>query len=232
MDVTGIHERKDLRNKVGVFKDREHAGILLADMLASCPLKNGIVFGIPAGGVPVGLAVADRLGLPFDVAVVSKVTLPWNTEAGYGAVAFDGTFKLNNALIAQLPLSEDQIQEGIRKTRSKVMRRVERFRGNRPFSELKGRPVILVDDGLASGFTMRTSVEALKNAGAENLIVAVPTAHDRAVADIADLAEAVFCANIRKGGRFAVAEAYQYWCDVSEDEVMNMLRQGCCSKKI
>ncbi len=152
MKFTGIHERTDLRNKVGVFKDREHAG------------------------VPVGLAVADRLGLPFDVAVVSKITLPWDTEAGYGAVAFDGTFKLNKNLIERLSLSEGQIQQGIRKTRSKVMRRVDRFRGSRPFSELKGRTVILVDDGLASGFTMRTSVEALRNAGAENLIVAPPTA--------------------------------------------------------
>ena len=133
MDISGTHERTDLRNMVGVFKDREHAGILLGDMLAPYPLENGIVLGIPAGGVPVGLAVADRLGLPFDVAVVSKITLPWNTEAGYGAVAFDGTFKLNKALIAQLPLSEDQIQEGIRKTRSKVARRSERFRGTAPF---------------------------------------------------------------------------------------------------
>jgi putative phosphoribosyl transferase len=225
MDIDGIHERSDLRNRVAVFTDRAHAGIVLGDMLAPYRLENGLVLGIPAGGVPVGLAVADRLGLSFDVAVVSKITLPWNTEVGYGAVAFDGTFKLNRALIAQLSLSEDQIQEGILKTRSKVMGRSERFRGERLFPEVRGRPVILVDDGLASGFTMRTAIEALRKAGAETLIVAVPTAHDRAVADIADLAEAVFCANIRKGGRFAVAEAYQYWNDVSEDEVsMGMKR--------
>lgn len=224
MDIAGIHERSDLRNRVAVFKDRTHAGILLGDMLAVYPLENGLVLGIPAGGVPVGLAVADRLGLPFDVAVVSKITLPWNTEAGYGAVAFDGTFKLNRALIAQLPLSKDQVQEGIRKTRAKVARRSEKFRGSRPFPELKDRPVILVDDGLASGFTMRTAVEALRNAGAKTLIVAVPTAHDRAVADIAGLAEAVFCANIRTGGRFAVASAYQSWRDVREDEVATALK--------
>ena len=223
MAVAGIHERPDLKNRVEVFKDRAHAGILLGDMLAPYRLENGIVLGIPAGGVPVGLAVAERLGLPFDVAVVSKITLPWNTEAGYGAVAFDGTFKLNRGVIAQLLLSEEQIQEGIRKTRSKVARRLARFRGDRPFPEVKARPVILVDDGLASGFTMRASIEALRNAGTTTLIVAVPTAHDRAVADIAGLAEAVFCANIRKGGRFAVAEAYQYWYDVSEDEVMAMI---------
>lgn len=232
MDISGIHERTDLRNRLGVFKDRDHAGILLGDMLALYPLENGIVFGIPAGGVPVGLVVANRQGLPFDVAVVSKITLPWNTEAGYGAVAFDGTCILNKALVEQLPLSEDQIQDGIHKTRSKVVRRSEKFRGNRPFPKVKGRPVILVDDGLASGFTMRTSIEALRNAGTENLIVAIPTAHDRAVADIADLAEAVFCANIRIGYRFAVAEAYQHWCDVGEDEVMDMLRQEKRKQKI
>jgi len=223
MDIAGIHDRPDLRNKVAIFKDRTFAGNLLGNMLAPYPLEDGIVLGIPAGGVPVGLAVADVLELPFDVAVVSKITLPWNTEAGYGAVAFDGTYQLNRALIANLPLSEDQIQEGILKTRAKVARRSERFRGDRSFPVVKGRPVILVDDGLASGFTMRTSIDALRNAGADTLIIAVPTAHDRAVADISRLAEAVFCPNVRKGRYFAVAEAYQRWYDVTEDEVIRMM---------
>jgi len=223
MDIAGIHDRPDLRNKVAIFKDRTFAGNLLGNMLVPYPLEDGIVLGIPAGGVPVGLAVADVLELPFDVAVVSKITLPWNTEAGYGAVAFDGTYQLNRALIANLPLSEDQIQEGILKTRAKVARRSERFRGDRSFPKVKGRPVILVDDGLASGFTMRTSIDALRNAGADTLIIAVPTAHDRAVADISGLAQAVFCANVRKGRYFAVAEAYQRWYDVTEDEVIRMM---------
>ncbi len=222
-EIAGIHERPDLNNRMAVFRDRGHAGQVLGDMLVPCPIENGIVLAIPAGGVPVGTAMAGRLGLPLDLSIVSKITLPWNTEAGYGAVAFDGTYRLNNALIAQLPLLEHQIREGIRKTRSKVERRSETFRGDRPFPDVKGRPVILVDDGLASGFTMRTSIEALRKAGADNLIVAVPTAHDRAVTEMAPLAEAVFCANIRKGGRFAVAEAYEHWYDVSEEEVMAML---------
>jgi putative phosphoribosyl transferase len=225
VDITGIHERMDLRDRAGVFKDRNHAGIVLGDMLAPYPLENGIVFGIPAGGIPVGLALADRLGLPFDVAVVSKITLPWDTEAGYGAVAFDGTYRLNEALVARLALSEDQTREGIRRTRSKVARRLEKFRGGLPLSGAKGRPTILVDDGLASGFTMRVSIESLRNIGADTLIVAVPTAHHRAVADIARLAEAVFCANIRGGHGFAVADAYQNWRDIGEDEVLNMLEQ-------
>ena len=154
VDFEGIHELPSLKNKIGVFKDREHAGALLGDMLSGYSFDNGIVFAIPSGGVPVGKVVANRLGFPLDVAVVSKITLPWNTEAGYGAVAFDGTCTMNRILIDHLPLSESQIEEGIRKTRSKVSRRSRMFRKDGPFPDLKGRPVILVDDGLASGFTI------------------------------------------------------------------------------
>lgn len=225
MDIAGVHERTDLRDKVAVFRDRDHAGLLLGDMLAPYGLKNGIVLGIPAGGVAVGLAIAGRLALPFDVVTVSKITLPWTTEAGYGAVAFDGTFILNEALIAQLPLSENEIQEGIRNARSKVERRAKEFREDRPFPNVVGRPVIVVDDGLASGFTMKAAIEALRTRGADQIIVAVPTAHSRAVTDIAKLVVAVFCANIRTGVRFAVADAYQEWSDVSEAEVIDLLRR-------
>lgn len=220
-----VHERADLRDRVGVFSDRHEAGLLLGDMLAPYRLEDGIVFGIPAGGVPVGLAIAGRLALPFDVAAVSKITLPWTTEAGYGAVAFDGTVLLNETLTAQLALSEDEIRDGIRRTRSKVERRTKEFRGDRPFPHVGGRPVILVDDGLASGFTMKAALEALRNTGADHIVAAVPTAHSRAVADISELAAAVFCANIRTGSRFAVADAYREWADVNEDEVMTLLKR-------
>lgn len=223
MNLAGVHESMALRDKILVFEDRTHAGALLADLLAPYPLQGGLVLGVPAGGVEVGLAVARRLVLPFDVAVVSKITLPWDTEAGYGAVAFDGTCLLNRPLIRRLGLSEDQIREGMARTRSKIQRRLETFRGTAPFPDLRDRWVILVDDGLASGFTMKTAIEALRNLGADHLIVAVPTAHDRAVADIAPLVEAVFCANIRRGLRFAVAAAYHHWTDVSETEVMDLM---------
>jgi putative phosphoribosyl transferase len=226
MNITGVHENTALKDDILVFKDRTHAGSLLADMLVPYSLQGGLVLGIPAGGVEVGLAVARRLGLPFDVAVVSKITLPRDTEAGYGAVAFDGTCLLNQPLIRRLRLSADQVREGIARTRSKIRRRSETFRGEAPFPEVRGRWVVLVDDGLASGFTMKTAIEALRDRGADHLIVAVPTAHDHAVADIAPLVEAVFCANIRSGLRFAVAEAYHRWTDVSETEVLDLLARG------
>jgi predicted phosphoribosyltransferase len=174
--------------------------------------------------VPVAAEIAERLRLPFDLAVVSKITLPWNTESGYGAVAFDGTVRLNRDLIAALGLPETVVQEGIARTKEKVARRVKQLCGNRPPPDLTRRAVILVDDGLASGFTMHTAVDALHQLAADQVIVAVPTGHAEAVARIAALADSLYCPNIRRGMSFAVADAYEQWTDVSEATVAGIMQ--------
>jgi predicted phosphoribosyltransferase len=161
----------------------------------------------------------------LDILVVSKITLPWNTEAGYGAVAFDGTVRLNERLLPGLGLCEDEIQQGIAETKNKVTRRFTNLRGNKPLPDLSKQPVIVVDDGLASGFTLLVGVKALRKAGANQIIVAVPTGHSNSVQMMADRVEAVYCGNIRHGWSFAVADAYRRWYDVSDEEVINVLRQ-------
>ena len=220
-----IFDLPELREKTRVFQDRNHAGKILAGMLEAFRKTDGIVLGIPAGGVPVGVVVATQLGLPFDVAVVSKVTLPWNTEAGYGAVAFDGTLRLNEDMLRHLDLSKEDIKKGIAETSDKVRRRVSRLRGKQPFPDLSKRSVILVDDGLASGFTMRVAVEALRKEGAGHITVAVPTGHRRSVEVIAKEVKALYCPNIRGGWSFAVASAYEWWSDVDEEDVVNILEE-------
>jgi len=218
-------ERPELHDQVRVFRNRQHAGEVLAEMLSSYGKTEAIVLAIPVGGVPVAAAIAERLRIPLDVAVVSKITLPWNTEAGYGAVAFDGTMRLNEDLLPRLGLIDDQIQEGIGQTTQKVLRRVKRFRGDRPFPDLTKRQVILVDDGLASGFTMLVAVEALRNAGAQHLCVAVPTGHGSSLLRMASEVEALYCANIRGGFSFAVADAYEAWTDVTEEEAIALYKR-------
>jgi len=213
----------DLRDRVSVFRDRAHAGKTVAGMIAEYQETNAQVLGIPAGGIPVAVEIAEELNLSLDVAVVSKITLPWNTEAGYGAVAFDGTVRLNQRLAAGLELSENDIQQGIEHTSRKVAMRTKTLRGNQPFPDVSSAPAILIDDGLASGFTMLVAVEALRNAGARHILVAVPTGHDKSVRMIAASVEKVYCANIRHGMGFAVAEAYEKWSDVSDEEVMHLL---------
>ena len=222
-EMDNVYEIPELRDKTGVFWNREHAGKVLSDMLLSFKNSDSIVLGIPAGGVPVAAPIASNLGLDLDVAVVSKITLPWNTESGYGAVAFDGTVKLNNEVISQIGLTEDEIKNGIEKANKKVQRRFKEFRGIKPFPFTQDRNVILVDDGIASGFTMIVAIEALKNTGANKIIIAVPTAHLKSLELINPMVDTVFCANIRGGWGFAVADAYKNWCDVEEDEVIGIL---------
>lgn len=222
---SNIIDLLELREQTYVFQDRIHAGQVLARMLGADDKQGGIILAIPAGGVPVGVVMAEKTGLDFDVAVVSKITLPWNTEAGYGAVAFDGTVKLNEDLVRRVNLTAEDVRKGIKKTTAKVARRVTTLRGGQPFPDLGNRSAILVDDGLASGFTMRVAVAALRNAGAGRIVVAVPTGHRRSVEMIAKEVDALYCANIRGGYSYAVASAYQYWSDVAEDEVIKILEQ-------
>ncbi len=214
----------ELRDRVYVFRDRAHAGKVVAGMLDEFRDTNAIVLGIPAGGLPVAAVIAEELKLSLDVAVVSKITLPWNTEAGYGAVAFDGTVRLNQRLVKGLGLSEGDIRQGMEKTSRKVAMRVKALRGERPFPDVSRGPVILVDDGLASGFTMLVGVEALRNAGACQIVVAVPTGHNNSVQMMADHVEKLYCANTRYGLSFAVADAYERWSDVSNDEVIDIAK--------
>lgn len=220
-----IHELTQLHDRVGVFRNRSHAGRVLADMLASYRETDSLVLGIPAGGVPVAAEIGRRLRLALDVAVVSKITLPWNSESGFGAVAFDGGVHLNETLLTRLRLSAADIDESVTKTTAKVKGRVERLCGQRSRPRLKGRTVVLVDDGLASGFTMQVAIETLRKQGADHIVVAVPTANTKAVDKIRAQAVELYCPNLRGGWSFAVADAYQDWYDVDDAEVSRLLEQ-------
>ncbi len=219
-----IFDLTEMRNRGRVFRDRAQAGAVLADMLGEFRGTDTLILAIPAGGVPVASEIAQRLGLPLDLAAVSKITLPWNTESGYGAVAFDGSVRLNQDLIAALGLPAATVQEGIARTKEKVTRRVQQLCGDRPLPALTGRAAILVDDGLASGFTMHTAVDALHRLAARQVIVAVPTGHANAVTRIAAAVDSLYCPNIRQGLSFAVADAYEQWTDVSETTVVEIMQ--------
>jgi predicted phosphoribosyltransferase len=219
-----VFDLPGMRNRGRVFRDRAQAGAVLAGMLREYRGTDTLILAIPAGGVPVAVEIATRLGLPFDLAVVSKITLPWNTESGYGAVAFDGTVQLNQNLVAALGLPETVVQEGTARTKEKVARRVKQLCGSRRAPDPARRDIILVDDGLASGFTMGTAVDALRRLAADRIIVAVPTGHADAVTRIAALVDSLYCPNIRHGMSFAVADAYEQWADVSEDTVAGIMQ--------
>ena len=213
----------ELRDRIRVFDDRADAGRRLAGMLAGYRDSEALVLGIPAGGVPVAAAVAGELARPLDVAVVSKITPTWNSEVGYGAVAFNGTVRLNEPMMDRLGIDQAEAREGIERTTARVRERVAELRGERPLPDVSGRTTILIDDGLASGYTMLVAAEAVREARAAEVIVAVPTAHTDSLRRIMHAVDRIFCANLRGGPTFAVADAYRHWSDVSLDEARRAL---------
>jgi len=223
--MSKVTDNPALRNRTYVFKDRTHAGILLAEELQRHIGRGDVVLALPAGGVPVGHAVAERLGIPFDVLVVRKIQIPWNPEAGFGAVAWDGSVALNQALVTELDLTSRQIEERISHTKQIVLERVQKFKGNRPLPNLRSRVIILVDDGLASGYTMAVAVDSTRKQEPQEVIVAVPTGSMEAVQLISSKADLLLCLNIRAGPVFAVADAYTEWYDLSDEEVIHYLHE-------
>jgi len=221
--MTKIIEMEELRNKNYVFRDRVHAGELLASKLKPYVGKDSIVLAIPSGGVPIGSTLAKELGLQMDLIIVRKLPIPYNTEAGFGSMSWNGEVKLNEILVEQLELSDPEIDSIIRDVKSELDKRMEIFRGNRPFPELKGKTAIIVDDGLASGYTLLAAISSVKKLSPARIIVAVPTASKNAVDLLAPYVDEIFCLNIRETKIFAVADAYQEWHDLTQQEVLKLL---------
>jgi len=228
-----LYEMKEFRNRRYVFKDRSHAGKVLALMLEPVygEEENGMVLAIPSGGLPVACEVRDGLHWPMDLVIVRKLQIPGNPEAGFGAMTRDGTVFLNESLLAGLKLSAAEIEEQKQRVRDELERRNDLFRQGRAFPELEGRTVILIDDGLASGYTMMASIHEVKSRKAAKTIVAVPTAPLSSIGRIETMVDEIYCSNVREGISFSVASAYEDWYDLDQQEVMR-LTQGLRTKKL
>ncbi|WP_455364589.1 phosphoribosyltransferase [[Eubacterium] cellulosolvens] len=223
---SNVVEERVYREKTLIFNDRIHAGKLLAQMLKEyCNQKDVIVLGIPSGGVPVGSVVAKEIHVPFDVLVVRKIQIPWNTEAGFGAVTGGGDVILNEPLIEQLGLTKLSVDEVIAETKRVVEERLKKFGGKRPPPSLQDKIVLLVDDGLASGYTMLVAARYIRRKEPREIVIAVPTASEEAIKLLAPEADKIMCLNIRGGPVFAVADAYIKWHDLSDEEVKSYLSE-------
>ena len=220
-----IHDDSRLRDCAPVFRDRAEAGRALAALLAPPAQSGALVLAIPCGGVPVAIEIARQLALELDIVPVSKILLPWTTESGFGAVAFDGSLWINENEMRHYGLSESDVADSVAAARAKVERRTIRLRGGRAAPDAAGRTTILVDDGIAAGSTMRVAIDAVRRLGAARISVAAPTGHRHAVELLAGLADEVYCANVRAARRFTVADAYENWRDVNEAEAEALFGQ-------
>lgn len=221
-----LFEDPALRNRSYVFKDRSEAGRLLAETLSPVVPRDGLVLAVPAGGVPVALEIARGVGLALDLMIVRKVQIPGSPEAGFGAVGPDGEVIFNQDLLGRLRLSQDEINEEVAKTRKIVEARNRIYRGGGAFPQVTGRTILLVDDGLASGFTMTEAIRFMERKEAGKVFLAVPTAPEETVKRIVPLVDEMYVLNIRTGFPFAVAEAYENWYDLTDEEVISLLAKA------
>jgi predicted phosphoribosyltransferase len=221
-----IHDLPELRDRAPVFDNREQVGEILAGMLQEYEGSGALLLAIPRGALVIGAVIARKLHLALDIVIVAKVTPPWNPEFGFGGVAWDGTVWLDPAIVPRLGLRQEEIENAIWRASDKVEQRSRLLRGDRPWPEVAGRPVIVVDDGLATGSTMRVAIQALRKAGAGQLAMAVGTCHHEAVWSLAQQVDAVYCPNLRETANFsAVGEAYRNFDQVSDEEAAAILRE-------
>lgn len=205
------------------FPDRFAAGRTLAQALSAYSDAQGLlVLGLPRGGVPVAHEVAEALDAELDVLVVRKLGVPWQPELAMGAVASGDVTVLNEQLIAQLGITLDDLKVVMQRAKEEVKRRERLYRGDRPGPAVAGRAVILVDDGIATGSTMKAGVQALKKAGAAKVIVAVPVAPAGASDEFAGLADD-FVAVMEPDDLMAVGAWYLDFGQTSDDEVRELL---------
>lgn len=205
------------------FRDRVDAGRQLAERLRPYQSAETVVLAVPRGGVPVAVEVAQSLDTPLDVVVTRKIPIPHNPEAGYGAVAEDGTIFLNDVLVSQLGLSQRQIEYQAEEVLAEIERRSALYRSKLPRAPLVDKTAIVIDDGLASGFTMVAAVKSVERQKAAKIVVASPAASGNAYELIKPMCHALVCIVVSHSYPFAVASFYHHWHDLTDEEVSKYL---------
>jgi len=211
-------------NRSPLFENRYDAGVKLAAKLAEYKTQQVIVLAIPNGGVPVAIPVALALNADLDIVVARKLPIPLLPEGGFGAVADDGTTIFNQDVLKAINLDEHQINYQVNKVRSDIRQRSLIYRNNRTLSVVKGKTAIIVDDGLASGYTMLAAVESVKRRQPARIIIAVPAASEAAVAQVAKAANRVFTVETSHAQKFYIADYYRYWNSLSDEEGVRCFR--------
>jgi predicted phosphoribosyltransferase len=207
-----------------VFRDRRDAGRALAGLLSEYAGRDDVVvLALPRGGVPVGFEVAAVLGAPLDVFTVRKLGVPGRRELAMGAIARDGVVVLNDEVVRGMDIAAEVIERVAREESRELERRERSYRGERPPPDLTGKVVVLVDDGLATGSSMRAAVLAVRRLLPARIVVAVPTAPESTRRELATEVDEVVW--VTTSGRFlAVGQHYRDFTQTSDDEVGRLLR--------
>jgi predicted phosphoribosyltransferase len=207
------------------FIDRIDAGKRLASALKDFSGKNGIVLAIPRGGVVIGYMVAKALNLPLDVIIPRKIGAPNNPELAIGAVAEDGTAILDSQLINYLGVSREYIKEETEHQKQEITRRLKTYRQDTSYPNLKGLDVIVVDDGIATGSTMKAALASVKNRGAASITVAIPVGPPSTIEELDKMATRVVCLYTPEYFQ-AIGQFYRDFSQTEDEEVIKLLRES------
>lgn len=208
-----------------LFTDRLDAGRRLAEIYDG-PRRDVVVLGIARGGVPVGYPIAREVGGELDVVTARKLPVPWNPETGFGAIAPDGSLVLNESLLPSLGLSGDEIRHIADEVLGEVRRREKVYRGVGRAIPVTGRNVVLVDDGLATGYTMVASVKMARNLAAGSVTVAAPVSPADTAALIEPMVDRLLVIHVARARSFAVASFYRDFHDLEDGEVLDLLEKA------
>jgi predicted phosphoribosyltransferase len=208
------------------FPNRAEAGRVIAEKLIKYAGRDDvIVLGLPRGGVPVAYEVAQRLGVPLDVFIVRKLGVPGFEELAAGAIASGGVRVLNEDVVRALPDADEAIESMTARETAELERREQNYRDGRLAPELRGRVVILVDDGLATGATMRAAVKALRQRGVAKIVVAVPVGPPETCREFEEEADEIICAIVPEFFQ-AVGQYYEDFSQTSDEEVRDLLARA------
>lgn len=207
-----------------MFKDRVEAGQRLAWALSDYKGKDAVVLAIPRGGVVVGHQVAEELGAPLDIIVPRKIGAPGNPELAIGAVTQDGSLMLDPRLVEILGVPEGYIEEEARRQMDEIARRMSKYRGERPRPDLEGKIVILVDDGIATGATIRAAITSIRKQRPALLVVAVPVGPPREMENLKGEVDRVVCL-MTPEPFYAIGQFYGDFSQTSDEEVNELLRR-------
>lgn len=205
-----------------MFANRADAGRQLADLLEPYASSDAVIVAMPRGGLPVAAEIAERFGAPLDVVVVRKIGCPWQPELGLGAIAEGGIRVLNDGLVAETGVSPRALEEASSRERTELARRVSLYRASHPAVPVQGRVVILVDDGLATGYTARAAVAALRARDAGRVILAIPVGSEEGVEAMRAVADDVVVI-ATPAWLFAIGEFYQDFRQLSDAQVLATL---------
>jgi predicted phosphoribosyltransferase len=209
-----------------IFQDRIEAGRLLSSRLGGFDQREDVlVLALPRGGVPVGFEVAQAIHAPLDVFVVRKLGVPGYEELAMGALASGGVQLLSEETIRALGISPDRVDAVIESEKSELERREQLYRGDRQASDAAGHTVIVVDDGMATGLTMRAAVIALRQRGARQIIAAAPTASESACREVEAVADDLVCLDVPPQF-IAVGQWYRDFSQTSDEEVRELLARA------